>query len=589
MKQIDKSAMKSVASSSYGFSGSLSSKTTCQPAVTLLSKTEQIEDEEKKQQALEENEDDGKSEAAAISLANKAVEPVNDDGKVVSHAFDLRAPAGLCVGSEGTPVAVFSLSGGSRQRKAPANLSEEEVRITGKKKVEKEIPIAETTSEVGKVEERTKPGKGDDEKPEEKLRAEVAEAMEKFEKTKTFMEHCPVSNEQYEKAKEEYDKAEFEGEKKQRIIKMRDMNAIIEEAKNARDKLCDKLDELIETLNKRLEAFESAQDKQEAQAAYDEAIARREALNFGADNFTMVSNTEDKFYVYAKDIAYFAHGELGEEIMMYFDSGRSVKEDLRLGITKKLFAYNVKLGDSPYSRLYEDERQGETATGHVKVVRQKGKHLDGDDGRDLIVAQVAQLEGEETDGFSLQGLGDDDRLLGSTAADILLGGDGKDYLDGRGGEDDLEGGDGDDLLVLEQAGFRKLDGGLGSDTLRFSGAILAQNLDGKELLADVSGIEQLEVFSLDDGRSRTLDLSRFFFEDEDGDLVDDIDQLTGLVDEGSGKVLRVWGEEGTTVHLAEGYDKIAEGTGAYRGYDGYDLDGDHNVDLYIWHDGVEVI
>ncbi len=373
-------------------------------------------------------------------------------------------------------------------------------------------------------------------------------------------------------------------------------------AKEARDALYAKLEEFITILSKKIQAIkdlldtansggeqeqQAYRDLQELQAAYEEATAQRDALSLTADDFTLVTNAAGAVDVDAKDIASFAHGELGEEIQGLRKLGETdVKKDEVVKV-KDNSSYKVCLADSLFSDFYAKPRY-KKETGKITLKRDTDNDLlEGTEGRDLI---VAQLEGKETDGcLSLRGFGGDDKLLGNAGNDILSGGDGNDYLDGRGGADHLDGESGDDILVCQNENSENsYYGGSGIDTLRFSGATLGEYLDGKELLGKVSGVEKLEVFSLDEGDSRTLDLSGFFFEDEDGDLVDGIGHLTGLVDKGSGKVLRVWGEEGTKVILDDGYKKLAAGEGEYFGYDGYDLDKDQKPDLYIWHEGVKV-
>jgi hypothetical protein len=51
------------------------------------------------------------------------------------------------------------------------------------------------------------------------------------------------------------------------------------------------------------------------------------------------------------------------------------------------------------------------------------------------------------------------------AADVFVGGHGDDTMAGNGGADIFRGGEGDDRIVVGNAGFFDLDGGLGTDTL----------------------------------------------------------------------------------------------------------------------------
>jgi hypothetical protein len=62
---------------------------------------------------------------------------------------------------------------------------------------------------------------------------------------------------------------------------------------------------------------------------------------------------------------------------------------------------------------------------------------------------------------------------GNAFDNALHGNDGSNRLDGRGGADIMEGGGGDDTLIFDAADLSaigtRLDGGTGSDTLRFTG------------------------------------------------------------------------------------------------------------------------
>ncbi|MSR14639.1 MAG: hypothetical protein EXR86_08760 [Gammaproteobacteria bacterium] len=81
-------------------------------------------------------------------------------------------------------------------------------------------------------------------------------------------------------------------------------------------------------------------------------------------------------------------------------------------------------------------------------------------------------------------------LTGTLGADTIDGHGGKDTLNGRAGADDLDGGDGDDILLLGSTADYVGDiiqGGLGTDTLRFTG-VAGQTLT---LNTDTDGLDKV--------------------------------------------------------------------------------------------------
>lgn len=133
--------------------------------------------------------------------------------------------------------------------------------------------------------------------------------------------------------------------------------------------------------------------------------------------------------------------------------------------------------------------------------------IDGDGFDDLVIgAYAAQgtynnqtkageayiIYGDDfTGAVTLQGSNSSNTLTGTTGADVINGADGNDILLGNGGADVLIGGRGDDVLAISTLDFQRIDGGNGSDTLRFDGAGL--NLDlitvGDTLLSSLETID----------------------------------------------------------------------------------------------------
>jgi hypothetical protein len=79
---------------------------------------------------------------------------------------------------------------------------------------------------------------------------------------------------------------------------------------------------------------------------------------------------------------------------------------------------------------------------------------------------------------------------------------------GNGGEDVLHGGAGDDILAISDATFFSLDGGNGTDTLRFDAAI---TLDFTQLSDNkITSIEQIDLLNDGGSSSITLNLTDVF-------------------------------------------------------------------------------
>jgi predicted lipoprotein with Yx(FWY)xxD motif len=80
--------------------------------------------------------------------------------------------------------------------------------------------------------------------------------------------------------------------------------------------------------------------------------------------------------------------------------------------------------------------------------------------------------------LTLDGGAGDDTIAGSPGVELLLGGDGNDSLDGNGGNDRALLGAGDDVFVWDPGdGSDVVEGEAGSDTMRFNGANIAEQVD----------------------------------------------------------------------------------------------------------------
>ena len=128
---------------------------------------------------------------------------------------------------------------------------------------------------------------------------------------------------------------------------------------------------------------------------------------------------------------------------------------------------------------------------------------------------------------------------------------GNDTIAGGGGADLLHGGAGDDLFIALDAGFGRLDGGDGSDTVR----VTSGNLDLTSLRGDqLSGIEHFDL-SGSGNNTLTLDADIAF------DMTGGTNPLTGVVDSllidgDTGDAIEAqgsWTNTGTVTIGANGY------------------------------------
>ncbi|MEL6980725.1 MAG: hypothetical protein AAGM38_18980, partial [Pseudomonadota bacterium] len=107
---------------------------------------------------------------------------------------------------------------------------------------------------------------------------------------------------------------------------------------------------------------------------------------------------------------------------------------------------------------------------------------------------------------TIEGTGDDDRLLGGDGGDYLEGNGGDDVLEGGDGSDDLLGGAGDDILV-PGSGNDIVEGDAGVDTAVFEGdpgdydiyldpdfgAVIVDAKGGADVLSGINWLEEVEV------------------------------------------------------------------------------------------------
>ncbi|MCT7967866.1 hypothetical protein NG799_16115 [Laspinema sp. D1] len=163
--------------------------------------------------------------------------------------------------------------------------------------------------------------------------------------------------------------------------------------------------------------------------------------------------------------------------------------------------------------------------------------------------------GNFTNAVTQQGGTNSEWLAGTGAADLLVGAQGDDTLIGAGAADVLYGGIGDDLIGIGDAGFKRIKGGRGTDTLRLDGAF---NLDLTAIANNkLSGIEVINL----NGNNNGLRLSHF-----------DVKALSDVTSGGLTRLI-VDGVAGNSVSATGGW--VAGGTTVFgtNSYNTYSLDG----------------
>ena len=99
--------------------------------------------------------------------------------------------------------------------------------------------------------------------------------------------------------------------------------------------------------------------------------------------------------------------------------------------------------------------------------------------------------GDHSDAVDELGGDSNDTLLGDSTANVIVGGGGDDMIVGFGGADALRGGSGDDVLSVADSTFLKVNGGSGTDTLRWdpAGGLLDLTVLPDNRLIDIEEID----------------------------------------------------------------------------------------------------
>jgi RHS repeat-associated protein len=131
----------------------------------------------------------------------------------------------------------------------------------------------------------------------------------------------------------------------------------------------------------------------------------------------------------------------------------------------------------------------------------QGLDFDGDGLKDWLAATPSNsfntkagylLYGQDyRSNLSQTGSNLDDSLIGTSGADGIIGAQGNDSIVGNGGSDVLYGGQGDDTISISDLNYQRIDGGTGTDTLRFD--FSSQIVDFQSL--GLSRTRSIEVLS----------------------------------------------------------------------------------------------
>ena len=226
----------------------------------------------------------------------------------------------------------------------------------------------------------------------------------------------------------------------------------------------------------------------------------------------------DGFNIYGARASYFA----GRTVSSGGDINGDGFDDLLVGASGAGVAYNVGATYVVFGRasgaisvdLFAlDSSQGfsifhNTGYDYGGIAVSGAGDINGDGFDDVIVGarggdangsnsgESSIIFGFDSGAVTTMGSGGDDSLTGDMGDNVLVGGGGDDVLTGGGGQDALRGGGGDDILVVASTAFRRVDGGLGEDTLRLAAGV---DLDLTQAGVAVREIEAIDLAGANSG------------------------------------------------------------------------------------------
>ncbi len=151
-----------------------------------------------------------------------------------------------------------------------------------------------------------------------------------------------------------------------------------------------------------------------------------------------------------------------------------------------------------------------------------------DDGESDVGEVVVYFGGNVSGTITHYGHESDDELVGSSDVDHMVGGRGNDTIRGNGGADAIYGGGGDDTVFVADLSFRRIDAGIGEDTVVFSST--TGDISLAELRHRLFGIEVIQL----EGQALTLPVI---------DVLNLSKSTNRLRIEGSGELLTLPGED----------------------------------------------
>lgn len=146
-----------------------------------------------------------------------------------------------------------------------------------------------------------------------------------------------------------------------------------------------------------------------------------------------------------------------------------------------------------------------------------------------------------------QGTSGNDTITGSAGADQIIAGAGDDTITSGGGADVIYGASGDDEIIVAGTTFFRIDGGLGTDTLTFTGSDLDINLKDANI-----GIKNIDVIDITGSGDNSLTIDNA-----------DVGQIA------DSKTLRIIGDAGDSINIGEGWSRgndFTEGSIDYQTY-----------------------